>query len=129
MRTHQTLIAVLVAGTVAAGCGDDDDGSARAKADAPRPDPVERAAELERDPYDVRCSDIHDRRVAHAMRAVQNSLASEAKIAGLNQLQSSQSIYYAMTEVCKSKPRSHRPADAAVAAVRSGEYRADLGTP
>jgi hypothetical protein len=128
MRTRHTLIALLAAGTLAAGCGDDDGGD-RATAEAPRPDPAKRAAQLERDPYEVSCADIHDRRVAHAMRAVQNSLAYEAKIRGLNQLQSSQSIYFAMTELCKSKPGSHRPAEAAVASVRSGEYRADLGSP
>ena len=57
---------------------------------------------------------------------MQNALASDAKIRGLNQLQASQSIFYAITELCKSKPGSYRPAKDAIAAVRSGELRAEL---
>ena len=57
---------------------------------------------------------------------VQNALADDAKIRGLNQLQASQSIYFAITELCKAKPDSYRPAKDAIAAVRSGELRAEL---
>jgi hypothetical protein len=54
------------------------------------------------------------------------ALADDAKIRGLNRLQASQSIYYAITELCKSKPGSYQPAEDAIAGVRSGEFRAQL---
>ena len=50
-------------------------------------------------------------------------------IKGLNTLQATQSTFYAMTELCKGRPAGFQPARAAVKAVESGEYRADLGTP
>jgi hypothetical protein len=59
-------------------------------------------------------------------RVVQYALADDARIQGLNRLQASQSIYYAITELCKAKPGSYRPAKDAIAGVRSGEFRADL---
>ena len=54
------------------------------------------------------------------------ALADDAKIRGLNRLQASQSISLAITELCKAKPGSYRPAEDAIAAVRSGEFRAEL---
>ena len=57
---------------------------------------------------------------------MQVALADDAKIRGLNRLQASQSIYYAITELCKTKPGSYKPAKDAVAGVRSGEFRAEL---
>jgi hypothetical protein len=60
---------------------------------------------------------------------VQYALADDAKIRGLTRLQSSQSIFYAITELCEERPSSYEPAEDAIAAVRSGELRADLGTP
>jgi hypothetical protein len=49
--------------------------------------------------------------------------------AGSRGSKSSQSIFYAITELCKGSPGSNAPAEDAIAAVRSGELRADLGTP
>ena len=63
---------------------------------------------------------------ARITRTVQVALADDAKIRGLNRLQASQSIYYAITELCKSQPGSYRPAEDAIAGVRSGEFRAQL---
>lgn len=45
------------------------------------------------------------------------------------ELASAQSLFFAMTELCKGRPASYEPAKAAVRAVRQGKYRADLGTP
>ena len=41
----------------------------------------------------------------------------------------SQSIFFAITEVCKGKPGSYKPARPAIAGVRSGEFVADLESP
>jgi hypothetical protein len=130
MSTRHTLIAVIGCAAFAAGCGGDDSGSDRSSGSADRPTVVsveERHAQLQKDPYDVRCADIRDKlTAARITRVVQVALADDAKIRGLNRLQASQSIYYAITELCKSQPDSYKPAKDAVAGVRSGEFRAEL---
>jgi hypothetical protein len=129
--TRHTLIAFAACAALAAGCGDDDSDEAGApNPTAQKVSLAERHALLERDPYALRCADIEDK-VASAdiTRRVQYALADDAKIQGLNRLQSSQSIYYAITELCKDRPDSYQPADDAIAAVRRGELRADLGAP
>jgi hypothetical protein len=62
-------------------------------------------------------------------RVVQYALADDAKIQGLNRLQASQSIYFGITELCKPRNASYRPAKKAIQGVRRGDWRADLGTP
>ena len=129
MSTRHTLIAVMGCAALAAGCGDEDSGTeAGAGSNKPKAVSVEvRHAQLERNPYDLRCADIRDELAsARITRIVQVALADDARIRGLNRLQASQSIYYAITELCKSKPDSYRPAKDAIAAVRSGELRAEL---
>jgi hypothetical protein len=126
MSRRRTLIAFVACGTIAAGCGDDDTGSA-SRAKAKPVDVAARHAQLERNPYDITCADIRDKIAsADITRVVQVALADDAKIPGLNQLQASQSIFFAITELCKAKPDSYRPAKDAIAGVRSGEFRAEL---
>jgi hypothetical protein len=126
MSRHQTLIAVMACGAIAAGCGDDDTG-ASSKREAKPVTMAQRHAQLEKNPYDLRCADLRDKLAsARITRTVQVALADDAKIRGLNRLQASQSIYYAITELCKSKPGSYRPAEDAIAGVRSGEFKAEL---
>ena len=128
MAAQRALIALALCGAIAAGCGDNDDAE---QAAAPgKPTLAQRQAQLETDPYDLRCADIRDKvNSARMTRIVQYALADDAKIPGLNRLQAGQSIFYAITELCEAKPDSDRPARKAVAAVRSGKYRADLATP
>lgn len=128
MTRRTTAIALFAAAAIAAGCGDEEQTATKV---APKPvDPEVREAQLDRDPYDLRCADIRDKvRSADISRRVQVALANDAEIPGLTQLQASQSIFFAITELCKGKPGSYRPAEDAIAGVRSGEYRADLGTP
>jgi hypothetical protein len=40
-----------------------------------------------------------------------------------------QSLFYAMTEICRGQPATLRPARAAVRDVQSGRYVADLSSP
>lgn len=127
MRSLKTLTALALCAAVPTGCGEDEPEVRAAK---PKITPAERQAQLEKDPYDLRCADLKDPIAAARMtRIVQYALADDAKIRGLNRLQAGQSIYYAITEVCKDKPGSYKPAKPAVAGVRSGEYRATLGQP
>lgn len=126
MSRRGTLIGLIACGAIAAGCGDDNT-STSSKREAKPVDIAARTAQLERNPYDIKCADIRDKVASARMtRIVQYALADDARISGLNRLQASQSIYYAITELCKGKPGSHRPAKDAIAGVRSGEFRAQL---
>jgi hypothetical protein len=128
MRARHTLIGLASCAVIAAGCGDDDNNQTAGSQSKPKTVNVaERHALLKKDPYALRCSDLSDKlAAAEITRTVQVALADDAKIRGLNRLQASQSIYYAITELCKSKPGSYQPAEDAIAGVRSGEFRAQL---
>jgi hypothetical protein len=127
MKTSMLLTALALCVAVAAGCGD---GEAEVPAAKPAVDLAQRHAQLERDPYDLRCADIRDKVAsARITRVVQYALADDAKLRGMSRLQASQSIFYAITELCRDRPDSFEPARPAVASVRSGKYRADLGSP
>jgi hypothetical protein len=129
MKSRHTLMVLVAAAALAAGCGDDDSGSegkSEPKAQTEVIDVAERRAQLEADPYDVRCSDIRDERSTRNTRMVQHALAADVDVRGMGELAVSQSIYYALTEVCRSKPGSFAPAQDAIAGVKSGKYRAEL---
>jgi hypothetical protein len=128
MRTSTILTGLVLCAAVAVGCGEEE--GAAVKAPDPVVDIAERQAQLEQDPYDLRCADLTDKVASARMtRMVQYALADDAKVAGLNRLRASQSIYFAITELCKGKPGSYQPARPAIAGVRSGEYVADLESP
>lgn len=130
MRTSTILIGLVLCAATAAACGEDEGAAVKAPAPEPVVDIAERAAELERNPYALRCEDLADKVASADMtRRVQYALADDARIPGLNRLRASQSIFFAITEVCKGKPGSFEPARRAIAGVRSGEYLADLESP
>ena len=127
MRISMILTGLVLSAAVAAGCGEDAPEDRAAK---PAIGIADRQAQLEQDPYDLRCADLTDKVASARMtRIVQYALADDAKIPGLNRLRASQSIYFAITEVCKDKPGSYKPARPAIAGVRSGEYVAALESP
>ena len=128
MRTSAIITGLALCAAFATGCGDDAAEEPAAK--APSVTLAERQAQLDQDPYDLRCSDLEDKVASAGLtRRVQYALADDAAIPGLNRLRASQSIFFAITEVCKGKPGSLEPARPAIAGVRSGEYLADLGSP
>ena len=128
MRTPTILAGLVVCAAVAAGCGEA--APEKQAAHAATVTIAERQAQLDQDPYDLRCADLADKVASARMtRRVQYALADDASIPGLDRLRASQSIFFAITEVCKGKPGSYRPARPAISAVRSGEFVADLGAP
>ena len=128
MRTAVILTGLALSAAVATGCGED--ASQERVAKAPWVSLAERQAQLDQDPYDLRCVDLADEVASAGMtRRVQYALADDAKIPGLNRLRASQSIFFAITEVCKGKPGSYKPARPAVSGVRAGEFVADLASP
>jgi hypothetical protein len=107
-------------------CGSDDDMS-RATA---RPAMLPSAAAVETDPYAIACGHVRDQQTwASITRRATVAISDREKIPAINRLQATQSMFYAMTELCKGRPASYQPADAAVQNVRSGRYRADLSAP
>jgi hypothetical protein len=127
MRTHHAMTALLACAALAVGCGE---GESESEPATKQVSLAQRHAQLEKNPYALRCADIRDK-VASAdiTRIVQYALADDAQIPRLTRLQASQSIFYAITELCKSKPGTYQPANDAIAGVRSGKFRADLGAP
>jgi hypothetical protein len=126
MSKRRALITLVACAAIAIGCGDEEtDGQKTGK--VKRISVAERHAQLQKDPYDLRCADMRDKVAsARITRVVQYALADDAKIRGMTRLQASQSIYYAITELCKSKPGPYKPAKDAVVGVQSGEFRAEL---
>lgn len=128
MRTSVILTGLIVSAIVAGGCGEDAPQERAAK--APAVTLAEREAQLEQDPYDLACADLVDKVAsARLTRRAQYALADDARIPGMSRLRASQSIYFAITEICRDKPGSYRPARPAIAGVRDGEFVADLGAP
>lgn len=128
MRTSAILTGLVLGAAAATGCGEA--APEERAATEPSVTLAERQAQLEQDPYDLRCADLADKVASAGLsRRVQYSLADDARIPGLNRLRASQSIFFAITEVCKGKPGSYKPARPAIAGVRSGEFVADLGAP
>ena len=128
MRTALITTWLALSAAFATGCGED--ASQERAARAPSVSLAERQAQLDQDPYDLRCADLADKVASAGMtRRVQYALADEAGIPGLNRLRASQSIFFAITEVCKDKPGSYKPARPAISGVRSGDFVADLSAP
>lgn len=114
-----TLAALLAAAAMTTACGSDEEeaGAARGPALAP-------AAAIEQDPYAIECGHVRDQmRWARVTRRATVAIADRERIPKLNRLRATQSVFYAMTEVCKGQPASFQPAVAAVDGVRSGTYR------
>jgi hypothetical protein len=121
------LAGLVLCAAVATGCGD----AAPEKQAAKKPAVTlaQRRVQLDADPYDLRCADLADKVASAGMtQMVQYALADDARIAGLNRVRASQSIFFAITEICKGKPGSYKPARPAISGVRSGEFLADLRT-
>jgi hypothetical protein len=121
------LAAALAVSVALVGAYGNDNDQPRPESKAPKP---ASAQALDADPYAIACGHVRDQQQwADVTRRATVALADREPIAGLNQLQATQSVSYAMTEPCKGRSTSYEPAEAAVRAVRSGRYRADLGAP
>jgi hypothetical protein len=105
-------------------CGaDDTDAPAAAPELAP-------ASAIEADPDAIACGHVRDQQKwADATRRATVAIADRERIRGLNRLQATQSLFFAMTELCKGRPASYKPTNAAVQGVKEGKFEADLGAP
>jgi hypothetical protein len=125
MRALQarTVVGLAALAALAGGCGEGE----RRAAGTPAPD---HAREVAEDPYALTCGDLarqpeHPESQKLVIRA-EFELAREPvlreRVAEMTLDRTGRSVYWAMTEVCKGRPASFRPALLAVNAVRRGEY-------
>jgi len=95
------------------------------------------AQEVERNPYALTCNDLarqplhpdSARLVIHAEFALAQDPALRRVVAKETLNRTGRSVYYALTEICKGRDPSFRPARLAVESVRRGEYRAARNRP
>jgi hypothetical protein len=105
-----------VAALALAGCG-----AQQEQRPSPRETLAQRIAEIDANPYELTCGD--QAKSARVGKRAHFGMADDARIPGLNRLRASQSIFYAITEICKDKPASYHPGREAVEGVRNFTYR------
>jgi hypothetical protein len=123
-------LALVLAGLAAAGCGDAPDSERHAE------DAAHMRA-VERDPFALTCRDLarqtvsaaHARLVIHAEFALAQVPELRRQVAEQTLNRAGRSVYFALTEVCKERAPSFRPARLAVEGVRRGRYRAARDRP
>ena len=128
------MLCLIALSGVAAGCGEDE--AERSVSVSGSPDP-NHAKEVERNPYAVTCGDLarqtrhpdSARLVIHAEFALAQVPALRKQVAKLTLNRAGRSVYYGLTEVCKGRDASFKPARLAVEGVRQGKYRAALNRP
>jgi hypothetical protein len=125
------LVLVLAAVTaLAASCSEEE----RRVSGTPEP---EHAREVARNPYALTCGDLarqtshpdSARLVIKAEFALAQDPALREQVAEQTLNRTGRSVYFALTEVCKGRAPSFKPARLAVEGVRRGKYRAARGRP
>jgi hypothetical protein len=126
MTAVSALTALALTAALLSACGNKEEAR---PSEANKPELVS-ASVIENEPYAIACGHVRDQQKwASVTRHATVAISDREQIAGISRLQATQSIFYAMTELCKGRPASYQPAEAAVGGVRSGRYRADLGAP
>jgi hypothetical protein len=115
-----TLATLATAALLVGACGGEDN-------EAPAQPAVVKLAPvsaIEADPYAITCGHVRDQQTwASVTREATFAIADHERFRDLSRLLASQSLYYAMTEVCKQKPVTFEPAHAAADGVRDGTFR------
>jgi hypothetical protein len=135
MRFTVTLVAALAATTfIGAGCGSDEDNdepaAQRGETQAAKAPKLAPAAVIEDDPYAISCGHVRDQQKwGRVTRQATVAIANQEQFRGQTLLQTTQSLFFAMTELCKGQAASYRVAKPAVRGVQQGKFKADLGAP
>ena len=132
-RTSLPLLLLIVA--FAAGCGNDDDQPESQRVSG-TPDPSH-AQKVENDPYEITCRDLA-RQTLHPESA-KLVIRAEFALAQVPELRkvvaretlnrTGRSVYYGLTQICKSRPGAFKPAKLAIAGVLDGKYLAARNRP
>jgi hypothetical protein len=123
---HCLVLCLAAFAALARGCGDEQ----HRPAGTPN---SEHAKEVGRNPYSLTCGDLarqsHPegaRLVIRAQAALTREPALRRRVRELGLQRANQSVYFALTQVCKRRDPSFKPARLAVERVRSGTYRSHL---
>jgi hypothetical protein len=135
-RVRRTAIPVLAVFFALTGCGEDEPDEVGQRIARGEPDP-EHVREVARNPYLVTCADLAAQpRSPEASRLVIQAEFALARVPELRKVvaketlnRTGRSVYYGLVEECKGRPPSFEPAEAAVAGVLSGKYRAARNRP
>jgi hypothetical protein len=122
-RRARIVGGVAVLAALASGCGDEQPRAAGTPTES-------HAREVARDPYLVTCGDLtrqpehpeSQKLVIRAEFELAREPALRKRVAQITLDRTGRSVYWAMTELCKGRPASFRPARLAVDAVVRGEY-------
>jgi uncharacterized lipoprotein YajG len=126
MRMAKGGAALAVSALLLTACGGNDE-EIRTTSKAPE---LASAAVVDRDPYAIACGHVRDQHSwGDVTRRATVAIADQERIRKLNRLQATQSLFFAMTELCKGRPPSYQPAKAAARGVQEGEFEANLGAP
>lgn len=123
MPGRVVLLALAAVAAVAAGCGEE----ARRVPGASEPS---HAREVDRDPYALTCGDLakqpespeSQKLVIRAEFALAREPVLRKRVKRMTLNRAGRSVYWALTEICRGRDASFRPARMAVDAVRRGEY-------
>lgn len=135
MKPRTSLSLLLLTVTVAAGCGNDDD-QPEAQRVSGTPEPSH-AQKVESDPYELTCRDLA-RQTLHpeSAKLVIRAEFALAQVPELRKIvaretlnRTGRSVYYGLTQICKTKPPSFKPAKLAIAGVLDGKYLAARNRP
>jgi hypothetical protein len=119
----------------AGGCGNDDDQQQPERiSGTPEPSHVQN---VDRNPYEITCRDLA-RQTLHPESA-KLVIRAEFALAQVPELRkvvaretlnrTGRSVYYGLTQTCKTKPPSFKPAKLAIAGVLDGKYLAARNRP
>jgi hypothetical protein len=123
LRRLRLVLGLAASSALVAGCGEEE----RRVARIPEPS---HAREVERNPYALTCGDLarqphnsaSQRLVIEAEFALAQEPALRKRVAEMTLNRAGRSVYWALTEICKGRDPSFRPARPAVEAVRRGQY-------
>jgi hypothetical protein len=128
------LALLLAAAVIGAGCGDDDEDQPDSISGTPAPGHLQ---QVERDPYQLTCRDLA-RQTLHPESA-KLVIRAEFALAQVPELRkvvaretlnrTGRSVYFGLTQICKTKPPSFKPAKLAIAGVLEGKYLAARNRP
>jgi hypothetical protein len=134
MSRTAIALGLLLVVALAAGCGRDE-GAERDR--IPGTPEAQHVIDVGRNPYLVTCRDLR-RQPLHpeSQKLVIRAEFALGRVPELRRLarritdnRAGRSVYYGLTEECKGRPGSFRPAHAAVKGVLSGKYRAARNRP
>jgi hypothetical protein len=119
------LVLALLAAAIVAGCGEQEE-----QRRVPGTPDAGHARDVERDPYALTCGDLakqpespeSQKLVIRAEFTLAREPVLRKRVRRMTLNRAGRSVYWALTEICKGRDASFRPARLAVEAVRRGEY-------